>query len=40
METLKLVRLDEQAMAKDKNWYDDRGLKAARRRQQPDWANL
>lgn len=30
----------EQAMAKDKDWYEDTGLKAARRGQQPDWANL
>lgn len=30
----------EQAMAKDKNWYDDTGLKAARRGQQPDWTSL
>lgn len=30
----------EQAMAKDSHMDDDRGLKAARRHQQPDWANL
>ncbi|MBA2394154.1 MAG: hypothetical protein H0V70_15610 [Ktedonobacteraceae bacterium] len=30
----------EQVMVKDKNWYSDIGLKAARSRQQPDWANL
>jgi tetratricopeptide (TPR) repeat protein len=30
----------EQAMTKDKDWYDDTGLKAARRSQQPAWANL
>lgn len=30
----------EQAMAKDSYLDDDRGLKAARRSQQPEWANL
>ncbi|GAC1365557.1 MAG: hypothetical protein NVS2B12_19920 [Ktedonobacteraceae bacterium] len=30
----------EQAMAKDKDWYDDAGLKAARLGQQPDWNEL
>jgi hypothetical protein len=30
----------EQAIAEDSYYYDDEGLKAARRDQQPDWANL